>query len=294
MPVRTPSRPLRGISAVLALLAFGAAGCGGFVDSAKEGAEKVARQRSVFSLSPGDCFNPNGKKAEGETLFIEVVPCGEPHQGQAVGEFTIDEDGVFPGDKAVWAIADERCAAEAGKFAPDTWALPKGVELLHYTPTRESWSTGDRTVSCAYTKDSGQFTGSLKAGAESLKPDQAAYLNGENSVYDALWTNQPDAERIEDDLHGYKAQAKAVATALDGHVKGLRAIEGTEVGKLRALLEKTAGHWRRAADAADTDAFYSAYDPAFTGLDPNKAVAVRTELGLATTVPADVAEVWAD
>ncbi|MER6694357.1 hypothetical protein ABT329_36300, partial [Streptomyces minutiscleroticus] len=36
-----------------------------------------------------------------------------------------------------------------------------------------------------------------------------------------------------------------------------------------------------------------AYDPAFTDIDPNKSVAARKELGLATTVPADEAEVWA-
>ena len=70
-------------------------------------------------------------------------------------------------------------------------------------------------------------------------------------------------------------------------------MEGTEVGKLRAQLTKTAAHWKTAANAADADAFYIAYDPAFTGIDPNKTVAARKELGLATTVPADDAEVWA-
>jgi hypothetical protein len=293
MVVRTPSRPLRGISAVVALLAVGAVGCTDLVDSAKDGAKKVARQRSVFSLSPGDCYNPNGKAAEGEAVAIEIVPCSEPHQGQVVGEFTIDEGETFPGDDAIWASADERCPAEAGKFAPDSWALPKGVDIFYYTPTKESWATGDRAVSCTYTKESGKFTGSLKAGAQSSKPAQTAYLEGANAVYDALWTNQPDAENIEDDLDGYKAQAKAVAAALDAHVKGLQDIEGTETGKLRVQLEKTVGHWKKAANASDIDAFYVAYDPAFTGLDPNKTVAARKELGLATTVPADDAEVWA-
>ncbi|MBT2370260.1 septum formation family protein [Streptomyces sp. ISL-10] len=291
MAVRTSFRPLRGISAVVALLAVGAVGCSDVVESAKDGAEKVARQRSVFQLNTGDCYNPNGKAAEGETFSIEMVPCGEAHQGQVVGEFTLDEGKAFPGNDAIWAIADERCPAEAAKFAPDTWALPKGVEIFYYTPTKESWSTGDRAVSCTYTKEKGTFAGSLKAGAE--KPEQIAYLTGANAVYEALWTNQPEAENVEDDLDGYKAQAKAVAAALDAHLKGLQGIEGTETGKLRAQLEKTAGHWKKAANAADSDAFYISYDPAFTGLDPNKTVAARKELGLATTVPADDAEVWA-
>ncbi|CAL9345522.1 hypothetical protein SUDANB106_00364 [Streptomyces sp. enrichment culture] len=293
MTIRAPFRSPRGISAVVALLAIGAAGCSDVVDSAKNGATKVARQRSVFSLSTGDCYNPNSEKIEGEALAIELVPCDEPHRGQVVGEFDIEEKGEFPGDEAVTAIADERCPAEAGEFAPDTWALPEGVGLSYYTPTAESWATGDRAVSCTYTKESGEFTGSLKAGAKSLKPEQKTYLNGANAVYDALWMNQPEAENVEEDLEGYKAQADAVATALDAHLDGLRGIEGTETGKLRSRLEETAGHWKDAAKAGDAEAFYVAYDPAFTGLDPNDTVAARKELGLATTVPADDAEVWA-
>ncbi|HEX5569488.1 MAG TPA: septum formation family protein [Streptomyces sp.] len=294
MAIHTPFRSLRGISAVVVLLAMGATGCADVVDSAKEGATKVARQRSVFSLKPGDCYNPNTKEAEGEAFAVEVLPCDEPHRGQVVGEFTIDEDGKFPGDEAVQTIADERCAVEAGKFALDTWALPEGVELFYYTPTKESWATGDRAVSCTYNKESGKFTGSLKTDGDSLKPEQKTYLDGSNAVYDALWTNQPDADHIDDDLDGYKAQAKAVADALDAHLAGLKDIEGTETGKLRTQLEKTAGHWKKAASAGDADAFYLAYDPAFDGLDPNKTVDARKELGLATTVPADDAEVWAD
>jgi hypothetical protein len=268
-------------------------GCSEVVDNAKDGAKKVARQRSVFSLNPGDCYNPNGKATEGEAVAIEVVPCAEPHQAEVVGEFTLDEGKTFPGNDAIWAIADERCPAEAQKFSPDTWALPKGVEIFYYTPTSESWATGDRAVSCSYTQETGKLTGSLKAGPEASKPEQTAYLKGANAVYEALWTTQPEAENVEEDLDGYKAQAKAVAAALDTHIAGMKDIKGVETGKLRAQLEKTAGHWKKAANAADADAFYVAYDPAFTGLDPNGTVAARKELGLATTVPADDAEVWA-
>ncbi|UYQ63374.1 septum formation family protein [Streptomyces peucetius] len=293
MALRTLSRPLRGMSAVVALLAVGAVGCSEAIESAKDGVKKAARQQSVFSLAIGDCYNPNTKATEGETFAIEVVPCAEPHQGQVVGEFKLDEGKAFPGNEAIWAIADERCPVEAQKFAPDTWALPAGVDILHYTPTQESWSTGDRAVSCTYTKEKGTFSGSLKAGGDVSKPGQAEYLKGANAVYDALWTTQPEAETVDDDLDGYKAQAKAVAAALDTHLEGLEGIDGTETGKLRAQLVKTADQWKKAATAADVDAFYAAYDPAFTGLDPKKTVAARKELGLATTVPADEAEVWA-
>ncbi|GGV83972.1 hypothetical protein GCM10015535_28110 [Streptomyces gelaticus] len=294
MKIHAPYRSLRGISAVAALLAIGAVGCSDVsdaVDSAKDSAKKVARQRSVFSLDIGDCYNPNGK-AEETAYAVEIVPCDEAHKGQVVGEFAIDKGKGYPGDDGVSTIADTRCPAEAQKYAPDTWALPKGVALFYYTPTKESWATGDRAVSCTYTVEKGTFSGSLGT-AKSLKPEQNTYLKGSNAVYEALWANQSEKDAVEDDLAGYKAQAKAVAAALDAHVKGLDGIEGTEVGKLRATLTKAAGNWKKAANAADADTFYIAYDPAFTGIDPNKSVAARKELGLATTVPADEAEVWA-
>lgn len=295
MSARSPLRSLRGVSVAVALLAVGAAGCSDVtdaVDSAKDGAKKVARQRSVFSLDVGDCYNPNGK-AEGTAYAVEIVPCAEAHEGQVVGEFAVDEGKAYPGDDTVSAIADERCPVEAQTYAPDTWALPKGVALFYYTPTRESWATGDRAVSCTYTVEKGTFSGPLTT-AKSYKPEQITYLSGANAVYETLWANQPEKEQVEDDLPGYKALAKAVSRALDDHVENLGGIKGTEVAKLRAALARTAGHWKKAAAAADADAFYLAYDPAFTGLDPDTSVAARKELGLATTVPADDAEVWAE
>ncbi|MFF5159021.1 septum formation family protein [Streptomyces sp. NPDC000348] len=294
MAIRAPYRSLRGISAVVALLAIGAVGCSDVsdaVDSAKDGAKKAARQRSVFSLDVGDCYNPNGK-AEGTAYLVEIVPCDEAHEGQVVGEFAIDEGKEFPGDDGVSTIADDRCPVEAQKYAPDTWALPEGAALFYYTPTKESWATGDRAVSCTYTAEKGTLSGSLDT-AKSLEPEQVTYLEGSNAVYEALWANQPEKDTVEADLAGYKAQAKAVAAALGAHVEGLKGIEGTEVGRLRTTLTKAAGNWEKAANAADADAFYLAYDPAFTDIDPSKSVAARKELGLATTVPADEAEVWA-
>ncbi|MET4923093.1 septum formation family protein [Streptomyces sp. PSRA5] len=294
MTAPAPYRSLRGISAVAALLAIGAVGCSDVsdaIDSAKDTTKKVARQRSVFSLDTGDCYNPTGK-AEGMAYTVEIVPCDEAHEGQVVGEFAIDEGKEYPGDDGVSTIADSRCPVEAQKYAPDTWALPAGVALFYYTPTKESWATGDRAVSCTYTAEKGPFSGSLDT-AKSLKPEQNTYLKGSNAVYEALWAHQPEKETVEDDLDSYKAQAKAVAAALDAHVEGLDGIEGTEVGTLRATLAKAAGNWKKAANAADADAFYLTYDPAFTDIDPNKSVAARKELGLATTVPADEAEVWA-
>ncbi|MFE5238977.1 MULTISPECIES: septum formation family protein [unclassified Streptomyces] len=285
------SRSARGMSALVVLLAIGAVGCSDAIDSATAGAKKVVRQRSVFSLTPGDCYNPNSGVNESEEFSVEIVPCEEPHEGQVVGEFKIEGESAYPGDEGASKIADERCPTESQKFISDTWAIPAGVDLFYYYPTSQSWATGDRAVSCTYAKETGTFTESLKN--DSLNADQKAYLKGAGAVYDALWANQPEAEQIEDDLAGYKKQAKAVSTALDAHLTNLEGIEQPETVKLAKQLKNAADAWKDAASAGDTDAFYIAYDLAFTGIDPNKSVDARKELKLATTVPADDAEVWA-
>ncbi|WP_326700971.1 septum formation family protein [Streptomyces sp. NBC_01754] len=292
MSIGVKSRSLRGIAAVVALLAVGTAGCADVVEGAKAGAKKAVRQRSVFSLSTGDCYNPNSGVTDTEEFSVEVVPCEEAHEGQVVGEFKIEGESKYPGEDATSEIADERCPAVAQKFASDTWSVPEGVGLFYYLPTSESWKTGDRAVSCTYAKEKGTFSGSLKS--EGLNSDQLAYLKGSNALYDTLWANQPEADHVEDDFDGYKKQAEAVGTALDTHLASLKGIQQPEAVKLHKELEGAAKAWKKAASAKDTDAFYVAYDLAFTGIDPNKTVAARKELELATTVPADDAEVWAD
>ncbi|MFB4420421.1 septum formation family protein [Streptomyces sp. QL37] len=284
------SRSARGISAAVALLAIGAVGCADAIDSAKAGAKKAMRQRSVFSLTPGDCYNPNSGATASQEFSVEIVPCEEAHKGQVVGEFTIEGESAYPGDDGATKIADKQCPVNS--FIADTWAVPAGVGLFYYYPTSDTWKTGDRAVSCTYAKESGTFTGSLEN--KSLSADQLAYLKGSNAVYEALWNNQPEADQIEDDLAGYKEQAEAVSTALNAHVAGLKSMEQPETAKLRKRLEETAGAWEEAASAGSIDDFYIAYDLAFTGIDPNQTVAAREELKLATTVPADDAEVWAD
>jgi len=285
------SRSARGMSVAVALLAIGAVGCADAIDSAKAGAKKVVRQRSVFSLTTGDCYNPNSEATASEEFSVEIVPCEEAHEGQVVGEFSIEGESAYPGDDGASKIADERCPAESQKFISDTWAIPKGVDLFYYYPTSESWKTGDRSVSCTYAMETGTYSGSLQN--KSLNADQLAYLKGANAVYEALWSNQPEAEDVEKDLAGYKKQAKAVSTALNSHVTNLKGVDQPETVKLRTQLTETAEAWEDAATAGTTDDFYIAYDLAFTGIDPNKTVPARKELKLATTVPADDAEVWA-
>ncbi|MEU0132719.1 septum formation family protein [Streptomyces sp. NPDC006296] len=281
------SRSARGMSAAVALLAIGAVGCADAFDSART----AVRTRSVFSLSPGDCYNPQSGVSDTEELSVEIVPCDEAHEGQVVAEFDIEGESEYPGEDGATTIADKRCPAESQDFLSDTWTVPEGVGLFYYFPTADSWKTGDRAVSCTYAKESGTFSGTLRS--KGLTAEQRAYLKGSNGVYEAFWGNQPEAEQPEDDMAGYKAQADAVSRALKSHLTALKGIDRPESVKLRTQLKGAQKAWQDAAEAATSDDFYVAYDLGFTGIDPNSTVAARKELKLAATVPADDAEVWA-
>jgi Domain of unknown function (DUF4190)/Septum formation len=99
---------------------------------------------SVFELRVGDCMNDLE-----ETTFelaVEVTPCGEPHDGEAIAEFDMPE-GDWPGMTAVTAAADERCGAALDSAAA---SAPRGLELeaFYFHPTEQSWDRGDRKVLC--------------------------------------------------------------------------------------------------------------------------------------------------
>lgn len=138
MTLGVTSRSLRGISAVVALLSVGAVGCSEALDSAKTGAKKVVRQRSVFSLATGDCYNPNNGAPKGEEFSVEVVPCKEPHKGQVVGDFKIDGQSAYPGEDKTAQIADERCPAEAQKFTPTPGPCPRASTSTTTPPPRRA------------------------------------------------------------------------------------------------------------------------------------------------------------
>lgn len=124
----------------------------------------------VTDIRRGDCFNTDGDLAEyedeeiGQAAFsVSVVPCAQPHEGEAYAVFDLDK-GPYPGTDKVISIVEEKCAGTlltdyVGKEAD----LSEKLEVYYYFPQATTWALGDREATCFLGDTSGASTGSVRA-----------------------------------------------------------------------------------------------------------------------------------
>ncbi|MGW3146665.1 DUF4190 domain-containing protein [Streptomyces sp. NPDC001177] len=277
---------LSGIGLALWVLALATGGAFDFWEGFKEG----ARGGASLSLAKGECFNAPGGSLSGETEDVDKVSCDREHDGEVFASFKL-KGRSYPGDGPVTKAADERCYGLQDSYAMDGWAVPSDVDVYYLTPTRDSWSLGDREVTCVFgnTTEGKHLTGSLRNDETVLDPDQVAYLKAAH-VLNAAMESAPEAEYVEDDLPGHRAWAGRVEVALAaqaGMLRGHQWSAGAKkpVATLVVELDKSRAEWAKAAVADDADSFYAHYDKGFKLLDRNRTVTARKALGLATTPP---------
>ncbi|MFK4109301.1 DUF4190 domain-containing protein [Streptomyces sp. NPDC002176] len=260
----------------------------GATDWAWRNFKEGVREGASLSLVKGDCFDADdGPK---DTIDgIHTVPCAGKHEGEVIGTFSL-KGSAYPGDQAV-DDAGERCVGLRDAYAMDDWALPADVDVYPVTPTKESWSLGDREVTCVLGSltEGGTLTGSLRADESVLDADQVAYLKAAH-ILNAAMDTAPDATYVEDDLPGHKAWARRVATALADSSRSLRAhpwpaTARAPLADLTTRLDKARALWDKAARATDADAFYVPYDDGLTLIEPRTTVPARKALKLVTTPP---------
>ncbi|MEV6479062.1 DUF4190 domain-containing protein [Streptomyces sp. NPDC051576] len=259
----------------------------GFWDDVKDS----ARNNTSASPVKGECFDAPSGSLEGMAYDFDVVSCADEHDGEVFAVVPLS-GGTYPGDKKVTATADDRCYALEDSYAMDGWAVPDDVDIYYVTPTEDSWSFGDREITCVFGNTDAEASlpgGSLRNDATTLDSDQVAYLKAAH-VLNAALDSAPDAQYVEDDLPGHKAWAGRVSAALtkqadllDGH----QWIDGSDrqVGDLVKDLRAAQKEWAKAARASDADEFYAHYDKGADLIDPQKSVTARKALGLATTPP---------
>ncbi|MGW3306589.1 DUF4190 domain-containing protein [Streptomyces sp. NPDC001073] len=250
-----------------------------------------ARSNTSASPAKGECFDaPNGS-LEGRAYDFDVVPCSVEHDGEVFAVVQMDGGG-YPGDKEVTATADDKCYALQDAYAMDGWAVPDDVDIYYVTPTSQSWSLGDREITCVFgntDEDASLPGGSLRNDATTLDQDQVAYLKAAHVLNTAL-DSAPDAQYVEDDLPGHRAWAGRVSTALTRQADQLEGHEWPAASKqpvadLVKDLRAAQKEWANAATASDADEFYAHYDKGADLIDPKKSVTARKALGLATTPP---------
>ncbi|MBF4618459.1 septum formation family protein [Clavibacter sp. VKM Ac-2873] len=132
----------------------------------------------VFTLRQGDCLDdaalaavnaqdPDDALPAGDTdardrsevSDVSTVPCSAPHDFEVYAALTIP-GGAFPGDDAVSTQADDLCGGAFGPFVGFDYQ-DSIYDYQGYQPTSDSWSTGDRAVTCVIGDPAGKTVGSL-------------------------------------------------------------------------------------------------------------------------------------
>lgn len=151
-------RPARG-SRLLALgLRFGIgialfAGIGFFSslnDADRDGSGELvsAGDLDVMELQVGDCFD-DPEELDEVVFDVAAVPCSEAHDNEVYSLVPITDFGAaYPGDTALQDYSYEACVGDPFSRYVGTDYLDSALEVFTFTPTEESWDTGDRDVVC--------------------------------------------------------------------------------------------------------------------------------------------------
>ncbi|MDR0365254.1 MAG: septum formation family protein [Bifidobacteriaceae bacterium] len=145
-------------AALLLVAALALSGCSLINSSPKrdsEGQVEKDTKASVTDLKLGDCTGP---MADGEISEQTLVPCANEHYWEVYHTQTLPE-GPFPADMN--DIAEGTCYEALEPFLGAAYEESE-YEFFLLTPLRESWTAGDRTISCLVGLEQGGVTGTLK------------------------------------------------------------------------------------------------------------------------------------
>ncbi|MFD5325667.1 DUF4190 domain-containing protein [Streptomyces sp. NPDC127092] len=277
---------LSAVTSLLLILGLVTGGIGEAWRGFKKGMDEAAAAQSPFSLRKGDCFRVDGK-LESYTTDVDTVPCTSPHEGEVTGSFKLSGFTRWPGEDAIDRVAEDRCDRTNNAYALDTWAVPEDALVYYYIPTKSSWRTGDRTVTCAFATEKEPFTASLRSDESTLDPHQLHFLRNMNPIDDVLF-EEPE-EDADTDLAVNKAWAGEVHEAVTSASSGLRGhtwsgASAKPVSELARKLDAAAVKWKKLASAKDADAFWDVYDEAYDALSTDFEKSSRASLGLTETL----------
>lgn len=121
--------------------------------SSATGAPRSAVTVAAVELVTGDCVSGLViGAAERRTIeSARVVDCGAVHELEIFATFVLSPeelqatgDGTYPGEERIVRSADEGCASRLEDLGVDD-----ELGVIAIWPTKQSWSQGDRQVTCA-------------------------------------------------------------------------------------------------------------------------------------------------
>lgn len=140
-----------------------------------ESEERADNDLNVTYLKAGDCFDEPGEGGAanpdgGEIQSVLLIPCDDPHTFEVYVEADLgmthfpsemSPTGEYPGDEEIFGAADEYCYGAFEDFVGEAWENSP-LEYWFYTPLEESWSHGDRIVTCFIGEPGVTVTGSAE------------------------------------------------------------------------------------------------------------------------------------
>jgi hypothetical protein len=108
-----------------------------------------------FDIGVGECF------VQG-TPF-RVVSCDKPHDGEVFAEYVIPEPpgAVFPGPKSIAETAGRQCKRQFEGYVGVRLRFSE-LSIRFVYPTAESWTAGQRTISCVAALETAQLRESVR------------------------------------------------------------------------------------------------------------------------------------
>jgi hypothetical protein len=134
-------------------------------DASRDGSGDLvgAGDLDVMALQVGDCFN-DPEELEEVVFSVAAVPCSEAHDNEVYAAIPYTLSGFsFPGDTRLQTFGYEACVGQPFSEYVGTDYFDSSLEVFIFTPTEESWNTGDRNVTCIlYKLDLTKLTGTAR------------------------------------------------------------------------------------------------------------------------------------
>lgn len=112
-------------------------------------------ERVKFNVAVGECFNVG-------TPF-RVVDCNSPHDGEVFASYVIpmSSSEPYPGEEQVTKIAQRQCKQAFEGYVGVRQRFSE-LSIAFVYPSPESWSIGERKISCVVQLDQGKLTESVR------------------------------------------------------------------------------------------------------------------------------------
>jgi hypothetical protein len=115
----------------------------------------------VGALEVGECVQDDTPRDKGQVETVDVVPCSQPHDEEVFAIVPLGGQQL-PAEAELQRLAEPACTAQFRTYvgvASDASQL----DFDWWTPTKESWASGDRTVLCVLENaDTSRLVGSMR------------------------------------------------------------------------------------------------------------------------------------